>query len=303
MSYCDDKKLAINIAQEARAELEARLESGIADMIEYPFDKTPLLKEKFKSATSNVEKRDLKKQILKEKRRFIQHGKLFKHLLDGSIQSLYESNALVIPNDFVDNRLDWVQGIFQEAYNQSTFSQRGEGVEMSGLNNSERWDDGKIRYVLNKVKRWEKRAEKQVDLTSYEDTIKKPLLLAASLDKSGQAKKLVGMTQSLLDSHLQKGYSWKISIIDPNTGQKSPISLESIDNKISAIGARGDVSELTSNQKVFAVSQLSEELLHDEVRNIMPRDIPTSPKDFIKWRNSWGGKKFFEMIKIESERH
>ena len=68
MSYCDDKKLAINIAQEARAELEARLESGIADMIEYPFDKTPLLKEKFKSATSNVEKRDLKKQILKEKR-------------------------------------------------------------------------------------------------------------------------------------------------------------------------------------------------------------------------------------------
>ncbi len=303
MSYCDDKKLAINIAQEARAELEARLESGIADMIEYPFDKTPLLKEKFKSATSNVEKRDLKKQILKEKRRFIQHGKLFKHLLDGSIQSLYESNALVIPNDFVDNRLDWVQGIFQEAYNQSTFSQRGEGVEMSGLNNSERWDDGKIRYVLNKVKRWEKRAEKQVDLTSYEDTIKKPLLLAASLDKSGQAKKLVGMTQSLLDSHLQKGYSWKISIIDPNTGQKSPISLESIDNKISAIGARGDVSELTSNQKVFAVSQLSEELLHDEVRNIMPRDIPTSPKDFIKWRNSWGGKKFFEMIKFESERH
>jgi len=303
MSYCDDKKLVINISKEARAEIEARLESGIADMIEYPFDKSPLLKEKFKSATNIVEKRDLKQQILKERKRFIEHNKLFKHLLDGSIQSLHESNALVMPNDFVDNRLDWIQGLFQEAYGQSAFSRRDKGVEMSGLNNSEKWDDGKIRYILNKVKRWEKRAEKEVDLNSYEDTIKKPLLTAASLDTSGQARKLVEMTQSLLDSHLQKGYPWKISIIDPNTGQKNPISLESIDNKISAIGARGDVPELNLNQKVFAVSQLSEELLHDEVRNIMPRDIPTNPKDFIKWRNSWGGKKFFEMIKFESERH
>jgi hypothetical protein len=303
MSYCDDKKLAINISQEARAELEARLESGIADMLEYPYDKTPLLKEKFKAATNKVNKKDLQLQILKERKRFVEHSKLFNYLLDGSIKSLYESNAFVIPNDFVDNRLDWIQGIFQEAYGQSTFSRRDKGLEMSGLNNSEKWDDGKIRYILNKVKRWEKRAEKEVDLTSYEDTIKKPNLTAASLDTSGQALKLVRMTQSLLDTHLQKGYSWKVSIIDPTTGQKNPISLDSIDNKISAIGARGNVEGLDSFQKTFAASQLSEELLHNEVRNIMPRDIPTNPKDFIKWRNSWGGKKFFKMIKFESERH
>tara|TARA_R110000824_G_scaffold275630_1_gene464279 strand:- start:462 stop:4148 length:3687 start_codon:yes stop_codon:yes gene_type:complete len=303
MSYCDDKKLVATLNQEARAEIEARLESGIADMLEYPFDKSNLLKNKLKDISNKIEKRDLRQQILKEKKRYLEHSKLFKHLLDGSIKALYESNAFVIPNDFVDNRLDWIQGIFQEAYGQSTFSRRDKGVELSGLNNSEKWDDSKIRYVLNKIQRWESRVEKSIDFTSYEDTIKKPLLTAASLDLSGQAMKLVKSTQSLLDTYLQRGYPWKISITDPTTGQKNPISLESIDNKISGIGARGQVGNLDSTQKSIAASQLSEELLHNEVREIMPKDIPTNPKDFVKWRNSWGGKKFFDMIKFESERH
>ena len=111
------------------------------------------------------------------------------------------------------------------------------------------------------------------------------------------------MTFEGLDSYLQAGYPWKVSIVDPVTRQKNPISLQSIDDRISGIGARGDVSGMSSTQQSIAATQLSEELMHNEVRNIIPKDIPTIPKDFIAWRNSWSGKRFFDMIKFESERH
>ena len=304
MSYCDDKSQAIGLVEEARAEIEARIESGIEDMIEYPADKTPLLKEKLKKATKSADKSSLRKDIIRERARYLEHAKLYKHLIDKSKEYLYSANPFVVPGDFVESRLDWIQGVFQEAYSRSVFADKRGGVNISGLNNSDKWDDGKIRYILNKVQRWEKRADKEgAKLTPFENTIKKPLLTAASLDPSGQARKLVKMTDELLDTFLQKGYQWKVSIIDPKTGQKNPISLQSIDDKISGIGARGDVEGMTPHQKTLAAAQLSEELLHNEVRNIIPRDIPTNPKDFTVWRNSWGGKQFFNMLKFESERH
>ena len=303
MSYCDDKRLSVELSEESRKELEVSLEKGVAGIIEYPHDNTKALKKQYKEATKAGEKKSILEDIKLEQARYKVHKELFKHLMDKSLEYLYNTNAFVVPNDYVSNRLDWVQGIFQEAYAVSAFARRDKGVSKSGLNNSRQWDAGKIRYILQKIKRWEKRAESDKELTPYENTIKQPMLVAASIDGTGQARKLVKMTTTVLDSYLQTGYPWVASIIDPITKQKNPISLQSIDEKISGIGARGSVPNMTEYQKSVAAAQLSEELMHDEVRNIVPRDIPTNPSDFVKWRNSWAGKQFFEMIKFESERH
>ena len=303
MSYCDDKKLAIELSEEARKELEVNLENGIANIIEFPHDNTPSLKNQHKEAKKAGEKKSLLEDIKQEKARYKAHVELFNHLMKNSLDYLYSTNAFILPNDYVNNRLDFIQGVFQEAYATSSFSRRDRGIEKSGLNNREQWDAGKIRYILKKVKYWERRAASDKELTPYENTIKMPLLVASSIDPTGTVRKLVKMSTSLLDSYLQTGYSWKYSITDPVTKQKARLSLQAIDEKISGIGARGDVPNMSEHQKSVAAAQLSEELLHDEVRNIVPRDIPTDPAKFIKWRNSWAGKQFFEMIKFESERH
>ena len=303
MSYCDDKKLALRISEEARKELETNLESGIAGIIEVPHNNTKALKKQYKEATKKGEKKSLLEDIKIEKKRFEAHQALFQHLMDTSLEYLYETNAFIIPSDYVNNRIDWIQGVFQEAYAMSSFANRDKGITKSGLNNSAQWDAGKIRWILRKIKGWEARAKSNKELTPYENTMKMPLLVAASIDPTGQVSKLVKMTTGLLDSYLQIGYPWKVSIIDPITKKRNPISLESNDRKISCIGARGDVPGLTDYQKSIAASDLSEDLAHSEVRSIIPRDIPTNPKNFVKWRNSWAGKQFFEMIKFESERH
>ena len=303
MSYCDDKKLALRISEEARQELETNLQSGIEGIIEAPYNNTEELRKQYKEATKKGEKKSLLKDIEIEKKRFNAHVELFNHLKDTSLEYLYETNAFIIPSDYVNNRIDWIQGVFQEANAMSSFANREKGIAKSGLNNSAQWDARKIRWILRKIKGWEARAKSNKELTPYENTIKMPLLVAASIDPTGQVSKLVKMTTGLLDSYLQIGYPWKVSIIDPITKQRNPISLESIDRKISGIGARGDVPGLTDYQKSIAASDLSEDLAHSEVRSIIPRDIPTNPKNFVKWRNSWAGKQFFEMIKFESERH
>ena len=303
MSYCDDKKLAIGLSEESRKELENSLEKGLSSIIEFPYSNVKNLKKEYKKATKKGDKKSLLKSIELEKERFKSHKNLFNHIMNKSLDYLYKTSPFIIPSEYVQNRLDFIQGVFQEAYAQSTFAKRDEGISKSGLNNSSQWDAGKIRYVLNKIKGWEKRAESNKELTPYEKTVKMPLLVAASIDPTGQVSKFIKTTTTLLDSHLQSGYSWKTSIIDPITRQKNPISLESIDNKIKGIGARGKVDDLEGFQNTVAAAQLSEELLHDEVRSILPRDIPTEPKEFIKWRNSWEGKQFFEMLKFESERH
>ena len=302
MSFCDDKKLAAKLSKEARSELEVNLESGISRIIEYPFDNRPNLKKELKKAVKKSDKKFIQQQIINEGKRFLEHKKLFSHFFNKSIEHLNNSSVFIVPNDFVSNRLDFIQGLFQEAYGQSTFSRKG-ALQLSGLNNSEKWDAGKIRYILNKVQSWEKRAEKDPYLSDYENTIKKPLLVGASLDPTGQALKLVKMTTSALDNYLQKGYSWKISIVDPITQKKNPLSLENINIEIIKASTSADVAGFDSRQNKQLAEQFSEELLHDEVRNIISRDIPTDPKQFIKWRNSWEGKQFFGYIKSESERH
>ena len=115
MSYCDDKKLALRISEEARQELETNLESGIAGIIETPHNNTKELKKRYKEATKKGEKKSLLEDIRIEKKRFEAHRELFKHLMDTSLEYLYETNAFIIPNDYVNNRIDWIQGVFQEA--------------------------------------------------------------------------------------------------------------------------------------------------------------------------------------------
>ena len=300
MSYCDDKKFVVELTKEVRSALEADLQSGIEDMIEIPIDKSEMFIEwEGKPAV------DVKKSVKKEKERYDEHTKLYNYLLETSKKHLYESNnPFIIPAEAIDLRLKWIQGVFQEAYFQSTFKDR-RNVYMSGLNNHDKWDAGKIRYIRHKIQGWEKHAELEgKGLSNYENTVKKPIIVARSLDPKGYAAELVKMTEELLDSYLQRGYPWKVSIIDPITGEKNPIALDNIDRRISGISARGSVQGMTQQQSTMAAVQLSEELLHSEVRNIIPRDIPTDPKEFIKWRNSWKGKRFFEQISVgESERH
>ena len=300
MSYCDDKKFVVELTKEVRSALEADLQSGIEDMIEIPIDKSEMFIEwEGRPAV------DVKKSVKKEKERYDEHTKLYNYLLETSKKHLYESNnPFIIPAEAIDLRLKWIQGVFQEAYFQSTFKDR-RNVYMSGLNNHVKWDAGKIRYIRHKMQGWEKHAELEgKGLSNYENTVKKPIIVARSLDSKGYAAELVKMTEELLDSYLQRGYPWKVSIIDPITGEKNPIALDTIDRRISGISARGNVQGMTQQQSSMAAVQLSEELLHSEVRNIIPRDIPTDPKEFIKWRNSWKGKRFFEQISVgESERH
>ena len=300
MSYCDDKKFVVELTKEVRSALEADLQSGIEDMIEIPIDKSEMFIE-----WEGMPAVDVKKSVKKEKERYDEHTKLYNYLLETSKKHLYESNnPFIIPAEAIDLRLKWIQGVFQEAYFQSTFKDR-RNVYMSGLNNHDKWDAGKIRYIRHKMQGWEKHAELEgKGLSNYENTVKKPIIVARSLDSKGYAAELVKMTEELLDSYLQRGYPWKVSIIDPITGEKNPIALDNIDRRISGISARGIVQGMTQQQSTMAAVQLSEELLHSEVRNIIPRDIPTDPKEFIKWRNSWKGKRFFEQISVgESERH
>ena len=172
MSYCDDKKLALRISEEARQELETNLNSGIEGIIEAPHNNTKALKKLYKEATKKGEKKSLLKDIEIEKERFEVHVELFNHLRDTSLERLYETNAFIIPSDFVNNQIDWIQGVFQEAYSMSSFANRDKGITKSGLNNPEQWDAGKIRWILRKIKGWEARAKSNKELTPYENTMK-----------------------------------------------------------------------------------------------------------------------------------
>ena len=304
MSYCDDKKLVAILTKEAQDEIEINLVAGIENIIDTPYNNSENLKNQLKEAKTYTDKKFLKEKIKQEKERYKSHLKLYNHLVDTSKQLLYDANPFVLPSEFVENQLNWVQGIFQEAFGQPSYSAKQKGIEVSGLNNPNLWDSGKINAILHLIKTREKQASKLAkQISPTYDTIVKPLIVAASADRTGSALKLVRQTNELLDVYQQRGYPWKMSIIDPNTRQKNPISLQTINDKLAQVGARGDVEGLSDLQTSPAVSQLSEELLHDEVRNIIPKDIPTNPENFTKWRNSWGGKKFFEMIKFESERH
>ena len=313
MSFCDDKNQAASLVKEARAELEARLETGIENIIDFPVhaykeskEGKVVYNERYKNllkrAQRKGEKIDLSIALKKENARYKEHVKLYDYLKKSSKEYLYKANAFVIPSDFITDRLNLIQSMFQNAYSEPVYKNM-KSPGKSGLNNSTDWDAGKIRYIRTMFYKKEKLAKKG-GLTAIQNTILQPLRVAQSLDQSGSANTLGKMSESLLDTYRQKSYSWRYSIVDPYTGQKNPISLDSIDGRLAAITAKTqNVPGLPSVQILPAITQLSEELLHGEVRNILPREIPTNPKEFTKWRNSWMGKKFFERLKFESERH
>ena len=110
MSYCDDKKLVVELTKEVRSALEADLQSGIEDMIEIPIDKSEMFIEwEGKPAV------DVKKSVKKEKERYDEHTKLYNYLLESSLKHLYESNnPFIIPAEAIDLRLKWIQGVFKK---------------------------------------------------------------------------------------------------------------------------------------------------------------------------------------------
>ena len=313
MSYCDDLSQAASLVKEARAELEARIVNGIENIIDFPVhaykeskEGKVVYNERYKNlvdlAKKTGDKRDLAIALKRENARYKAHLELYNYLIDSSKDYLYKANSFVIPSDFISDRLNLIQSMFQNAYSEPVYKNM-QNPGASGLNDSTQWDAGKIRYISKMMKKKEGLAAKG-GLTAVQNTIMQPLRVAQSLDQSGSANTLGKMSESLLDTYRQKGYKWRYSIVDPYTGQKNPISLDAIDGRLAAITAKTqNVPGLPSLQILPAITQLSEELLHGEVRNILPREIPTNPAEFTKWRNSWAGKQFFKMINFESERH
>ena len=91
MSFCDDKNQAASLVKEARAELEARLETGIENIIDFPVhaykeskEGKVVYNERYKNllkrAQRKGEKIDLSIALKKENARYKEHVRLYDYL-------------------------------------------------------------------------------------------------------------------------------------------------------------------------------------------------------------------------------
>jgi len=304
---CDIKKLYKQLDKEMYADVIARIDMGIEDMIEAPVEEIQQdIKEKLNQILKPKERRILQRELKQEQDRFKEHQKLYEYLKRTSEDLFRSVEITVVPEEFVENRILQIRTFFAEAFNQLPFANKGDLIN-SGLNNRNDWDSGKIKAIRRRIEtshdKYYKRSESPDKLTNYENTMKGSMKMAADLDQTGSAVKLLKMTKGLLDSYLQSQYRWIEGYL-PN-GKYTDINLTAIDNDITAAAQKGNIpdQDLAPFQKTQVASRLFEELVHTEVRNIIPQNIPKPLKDFNKWRNSWLGKKFFEMQKFQSERH
>ena len=279
---------------------------GIDELIGRPnTSEIEKLEEKLKTVVPN--RKELQSDLKREKARHDEHKIISTYLKDMSNLIFNEQEITTTPQDFIDNRLLQIQGFFQDAFNEGVYAY-GKGVDYGGLNDKDVWDAGKIRAVRKRIEKSHNKYYKRKGkdkLTNIENTLMAPLQMVSDLDQSGAARKLIQMSQQMLDSFLQQGYKWKEPVIERGLKGKTTLNLESIDRQISSSANRGTIEErdLSGWQNTEIASRLFEELIHTEVRNIIPKDIPTDPKKFQAWRNSYMGKKFFELQKQPSERH
>ena len=304
-SDCVDIKLSVMMSKNAKAAVEARLDAGIADMIAYPVDGTAAIEKKLKSILKPTERERLKKELIKERARYKEHNTLFDLLLDDSIEQFHEVSIFQTPNQFLENRLNLIQAVFETTYFQSTWADKTNPYT-GGLNDRKLWDAKRIRAIKKEfdimIKLEKKRGS---ELSAFEDTIKAPLLTAMRKDGSGNIFKLLQMNQQLTDQYLAEAYPWKESVIDPVTGKMTENNLDSINREITRASYRALIpgQDLNREQLGPVASNFFEELIHTEARNTIPRDIPSTTSEFVTWRNTWQGKAFFDAIKLPSERH
>ena len=87
---CEFKRLAMELDDNAINTVMAGIDDGITDIIELPFDNTKAYLKRAKEATSSTEKRQNLALAKKEKKRYVEHLKLYNSLLNSS-KKLLES--------------------------------------------------------------------------------------------------------------------------------------------------------------------------------------------------------------------
>ena len=304
---CDVKKLYTQLDEEMYNDVLDRVDMGIQDMIEAPvIEIQEGIKEQLNQILKPSERRLLKRELKKEEDRYKEHQTLYKFLEKSSEDMFRDVEIFVVPEDFVETRIFQIREFFAQAFNELPFANKKDLMN-SGLNNRRDWDAGKIRAIRKRIvtshNKYFKRGKGTDKLTNYENTKKGSMKMALDLDQTGAAAKLLSMSKGMLDSYLQAQYKWIEGYLAG--GEYSELNLTAIDNQITAAAQKGDIPEqnLKPIQKTKVAVRLFEELVHSEVRNIIPQNIPTTLAEFNKWRNSWLGKKFFEMQKFQSERH
>ena len=304
---CDVKKLYTQLDEEMYDDVLDRVDMGIQDMIEAPvIGIQEGIKEQLNQILKPAERRLLKRELKREEDRYKEHQILYKFLEKSSEDMFRDVEIFVVPEDFVETRIFQIRELFAQAFNQLPYANKKDLIN-SGLNNRRDWDAGKIRAIRKRIvtshNKYFKRGKGRDKLTNYENTIKGSMKMAADLDQTGAAVKLLSMSKGMLDSYLQAQYKWIEGYLPG--GEYSELNLTAIDNQITGAAQKGNIpgQNLQPIQKTKVAVRLFEELVHTETRNIIPQNIPKTLKEFNQWRNSWLGKKFFEMQKFQSERH
>ena len=198
---CDLKKLYLEQDQEQRNDVEANLNDSIDSLIGAPnIGEIEKIEEKLKGVVPN--RKELQGDLKREKARHDEHKVLSKYLKDVSIEIYKDVEITTTPEDFLENRINQIQGFFERAFNEGVYAY-GKGADVGGLNDKDTWDAGKIRAVRRRIQKSHDKyysRKGKIKLSGWENTVKAPLNMVADLDQTGAAAKLVKDSQQLLDS-------------------------------------------------------------------------------------------------------
>ena len=309
MAHCDVKKQHEVLTERARNEAIGLMNSAIEDLIDAPsVALTRKLENQLKSGVILKNRKEITRELKREKERYSEHKLLYDFLRNSSKELFLESEVLTPPMEFINKRAEWIQGQFQRAFNRSVFKNKSD-VYNSGLNSSEYWDAGSIRAVRRRIEQAHKDAVtyKGKKLTGFQNTVMKSQNLVGQLDPTGMSGSLVKDLQQLLDTYLMDGFLWKEPMpgIIGKKGQ-SKLNLTDINAEISAAAHTSSIIG-QSDVSGFKLTQVANHFVNDlesgQVKNVIARNVPTDPKLFGAWRNSFLGDQFFKMQKLESERH
>ena len=275
---CDIKKLYTQLDEEMYDDVLDRVDMGIQDMIEAPvIGIQEGIKEQLNQILKPKERRLLKRELKREEDRYKEHQILYKFLEKSSEDMFRDVEIFVVPEDFVETRIFQIRELFAQAFNQLPYANKKDLMN-SGLNNRRDWDAGKIRAIRKRIvtshNKYFKRGKGRDKLTNYENTIKGSMKMAADLDQTGAAVKLLSMSKGMLDSYLQAQYKWIEGYLPG--GEYSELNLTAIDNQITGAAQKGNIpgQNLQPIQKTKVAVRLFEEFVHTETRNVIPQNIP-----------------------------
>ena len=309
MARCDIKKQHEVLSERARNEAISLMNSAIEDLIDQPsIALAKKLKNKLKSGVILKNRKEIIRELQREEERYKEHKLLYDFLRDSSKELFLESEILTPPIEFINRRTEWIQGQFQRAFNRSVFKNKSDTFN-SGLNSSQYYDAGSIRAIRRRIEQAHKDAVtyKGRKLTGFQNTVMKSQNLLGQLDPTGMSGSLVKDLQQLLDTYLMDGFLWKEPMpgIVGKKGQ-SKLNLTDINNEISSAAHSSRIigqPDVTGFQLTQVANHFINDLESGQVKNIIARNVPTNPKLFRAWRNSFLGDQFFKMQKFESERH